>query len=83
MLLGDSSGILIPERRGGRPKLMPHKELEKYLGRYSGLILYVKETEESLYSRICGVRAPIESKKTSLRSFRPIFLLLAICTTNR
>jgi len=55
MLLGDNSGVVMSERRGGRPRLVPHKELEAYLGRYSGLVLYVKETEESIYSRICGV----------------------------
>jgi hypothetical protein len=84
MLLGDNSGIMISERRGGKPKLMPHKELETYLGRYSGLILYVKETEEGLYSRICGVRVNIWTKSKPAHSlFRLIFLLPVIFTVNK
>jgi hypothetical protein len=30
--------------------------MEAYLGRYAGLLLYLKEMDESMYSRFCGVR---------------------------
>lgn len=30
--------------------------METYLGRYAGLLLYLKEMDESVYSRFCGVR---------------------------
>ncbi|EIN14056.1 hypothetical protein PUNSTDRAFT_110196 [Punctularia strigosozonata HHB-11173 SS5] len=53
MLLGDTEGISQPSGRG-RPDIYPHTELENYLGRYSGLLLYLKEMDESAYSRICG-----------------------------
>jgi hypothetical protein len=35
--------------------MMPHRELESYLGRYSGLMLYLREMDESAYGKICGV----------------------------
>ncbi len=38
-----------------RPKVIPHTELEGYLGRYSGLMLYLREMDESVYSKLCGV----------------------------
>lgn len=41
-------------------KLMPvlsrHKAKEEYLGRYSGLILYLKEMDEDKYMKTCAVR---------------------------
>jgi hypothetical protein len=38
------------------PKLPPHSELEDYLGRYAGLMLFVKEIEDQRYQQICAVR---------------------------
>jgi len=55
MLLGDNNGVT----KGGsrrRASMGGHKTLEKYLGRYSGLILYLKEMDEPVYARLCGVR---------------------------
>ena len=33
-----------------------HKELESYLDRYSGLILYMREMDEVVYGKLCAVR---------------------------
>lgn len=38
----------------GRPVTVDHKEFETYLGRYSGLMLYLKEMDESIYGRLCA-----------------------------
>ena len=56
MLLGDSKGIA---KGGGRRRasMTDHKILEKYLGRYSGLILYLKEMDEPMYAKLCAVCA--------------------------
>ena len=32
-----------------------HNELESYLGRYAGLMLYLKEMGEEWYSKVCAV----------------------------
>lgn len=53
LLLGDSNGIIKPSR--GRPTLKLHKDLEAYLGRYSGLMLYLKEMDEAVYEKLCVV----------------------------
>lgn len=54
MLLGDSNGVAkIAGRR--RASMVDHKTLEKYLGRYSGLILYLKEMDEAMYAKLCAV----------------------------
>lgn len=34
---------------------MDHKPLENYLGRYGGLMLYLKEMDESVYGKLCAV----------------------------
>lgn len=38
------------------PKIMSHNELEAYLGRYCGLMLYMREMDESIYGKTCGVK---------------------------
>lgn len=53
LLLADSDGIMKTSR--GRPKLKLHTELETYLGRYSGLMLYLKEMDEGVYEKLCVV----------------------------
>lgn len=53
MLLGNSQGITRPTR--GRPSIADHKPLEGYLGRYGGLMLYLKEMDEVTYGKLCGV----------------------------
>ncbi|KAF8745436.1 Exocyst complex component SEC3 N-terminal PIP2 binding PH, partial [Rhizoctonia solani] len=37
-----------------QPTLHPHTPMEKYLGKYSGLILYLREMDESRYSKVCA-----------------------------
>jgi len=54
MLLGDTNGVTEGTGRH-RASTMDHKTLEKYLGRYSGLILYLREMDEATYARLCAV----------------------------
>ena len=54
MLLGDTSGLL--KGLASRPIAAPHADLEAYLGRYSGLLLYLREMDEPVYSKLCAVR---------------------------
>lgn len=39
----------------GVPVIIDHKSFESYIGRYCGLILYLKEMDESVYAKICAV----------------------------
>ena len=61
MLLGKNNGVEGIEK--GRPVIIQHESLEAYLGRYSGLMLYLKEMDEDKYSKICAVRFPVTGKK--------------------
>lgn len=54
MVLDGNNGIIKPSR--GRPVIKSHKDMEAYLGRYSPLLLYLKEMDESMYSKSCAVR---------------------------
>ena len=54
MLLGDSNGVVKSPQ--GKLTLMNHKSMETYLGRYSGLLLYLKEMDEAVYAKLCAVR---------------------------
>ncbi|KAK0464997.1 exocyst complex component Sec3-domain-containing protein [Desarmillaria tabescens] len=53
LLLGDSDGLTKTDRRG-IPTINLHTELENYLGRYSGLMLYLKEMDEAVYAKLCA-----------------------------
>ncbi|EJD03708.1 uncharacterized protein FOMMEDRAFT_82797 [Fomitiporia mediterranea MF3/22] len=53
LLLGDTNG-LISSSEMGRLVIVGHKRLEDYLGRYCGLMLYMKEMDEARYSKICA-----------------------------
>ncbi|KAI0048330.1 hypothetical protein FA95DRAFT_1490994 [Auriscalpium vulgare] len=53
MLLGDSKGLNKPNGRG-RITIQKHGDMETYLGRYSGLILYLKEMDETAYGKLCA-----------------------------
>lgn len=53
MLLGDNNGVVKSSR--GRPALKDHRSLETYLERYRGLLLYLKEMDESSYAKLCAV----------------------------
>lgn len=55
LLLGDSTGLTAPDVRGARPVPTSHQELEAYFDRYSGLMLYLKEMDESIYAKLCAV----------------------------
>ena len=35
--------------------MVDHKPLEAYLGRYGGLMLYLKEMDETTYGKLCAV----------------------------
>jgi hypothetical protein len=54
MLLGDSNGL---SKSGGRGRtvIKSHKDMENYLDRYCGLILYMKEMDEVTYGKLCAV----------------------------
>ncbi|KAI0322704.1 exocyst complex component Sec3-domain-containing protein [Amylostereum chailletii] len=52
MLLGDSNGLTVKSR--SRVAIKNHQDMETYLGRYSGLILYLKEMDEGVYARLCA-----------------------------
>jgi len=54
MLLGDNNGVTKTTNRH-RASMVDHKTLGKYLGRYSGLILYLKEMDEAVYAKLCAV----------------------------
>ncbi|KAI0286899.1 exocyst complex component Sec3-domain-containing protein [Russula aff. rugulosa BPL654] len=73
LLLGDSNGLSNPGGRG-RPEIKSHKDLENHLARYSGLILYMKEMDESTYGKLCAAYFSAASQlhntqTTSLLSF--------------
>ncbi|OAX44413.1 hypothetical protein K503DRAFT_706401 [Rhizopogon vinicolor AM-OR11-026] len=52
IVLDTTNGIVKPSR--GRPVIKSHKDMEAYLGRYAGLLLYLKEMDESIYSKSCA-----------------------------
>ncbi|KAF8167736.1 exocyst complex component, sec3 subunit [Crassisporium funariophilum] len=52
LLLGDTSGLV--KSSGSRTTAIPHRDIESYLGRYAGLMLYLREMDESIYSRLCA-----------------------------
>ncbi|KAL1748585.1 exocyst complex component Sec3-domain-containing protein [Schizophyllum fasciatum] len=67
MLLGDYSGVL---RNNGRLSIVPHTEMEQYLGRYAGLMLYLKEMDEAIYGKLCATyfSAASELHSTQVRA---------------
>lgn len=49
-------------KRGSKPslKLHSHESMEKYLERYCGLTLFIKEIDEARYQQLCAVEfAPL------------------------
>lgn len=63
MLLGDNDGIA--NRDGGRQaSITSHQQMEKYLGRYAALVLYLKEMDESTYAKLCAVSGCMYKCKT-------------------
>ncbi|KAG9085481.1 hypothetical protein FRC06_003583, partial [Ceratobasidium sp. 370] len=37
-----------------QPAILPHKPMEEYLGKYCGLMLYLREMDEGRYSKVCA-----------------------------
>ncbi|KAG9118905.1 hypothetical protein FRC07_006334 [Ceratobasidium sp. 392] len=37
-----------------QPTILPHKPMEDYLGKYCGLMLYLREMDEGRYSKVCA-----------------------------
>jgi exocyst complex component 1 len=56
MTLDDIDGLTKPSNKG-RPSILNHIDMEQYLGRYAGLMLYLKEMDEGVYAKLCAVRA--------------------------
>ncbi|KAG6889916.1 hypothetical protein C0992_003620 [Termitomyces sp. T32_za158] len=54
LLLNDTKGIKSASGRN-KPTLVSHEGMETYLGRYSGLVLYLKEMDETVYAKLCAV----------------------------
>jgi hypothetical protein len=54
MLLGTTDGVM--EGLRGRLVVIGHQKVEVFLGRHSGLLLYLREMDEPMYTRLCGVR---------------------------
>ncbi|KAI0715395.1 exocyst complex component Sec3-domain-containing protein [Earliella scabrosa] len=52
MLLGDDNGVVKASRN--RIIIKDHRNFETYLERYRGLLLYLKEMDESAYAKICA-----------------------------
>ncbi|KAJ7225687.1 exocyst complex component sec3 subunit [Mycena pura] len=52
MLLGSTDGLKKESR--GRVSVILHQDLEQYLGRYAGLMLYLKEMDEKVYAKLCA-----------------------------
>ncbi|KAH7930560.1 hypothetical protein BV22DRAFT_1101736 [Leucogyrophana mollusca] len=53
LILEGNDGLNKPAGRG-RPSIVNHQEMESYLGRYAGLLLYLKEMDEAVYSKFCA-----------------------------
>ena len=63
LLLKGGDGI---ELRNDKPVIVSHSDLEGYLGRYCGLMLYLKEMEEIKYSKVCAVSVHPSGMCTSI-----------------
>jgi hypothetical protein len=73
ILLGGTSGVA--NSRDSRPIAIPHTDLESYLGRYAGLMLYIREMDENIYSKICAVFRIYHSRMFSHK----LSLVLLLC----
>lgn len=54
MILDDNNGLTKISGKG-RPAIISHQDMEQYLGRYAGLMLYLKEMDEGVYAKLCAV----------------------------
>ncbi|KAJ7102098.1 exocyst complex component sec3 subunit [Mycena belliarum] len=53
MLLGKTDGLTKTDGRS-QPSMIMHQDIEQYLGRYAGLMLYLKELDEKVYAKLCA-----------------------------
>ncbi|KAF9015545.1 exocyst complex component, sec3 subunit [Cyathus striatus] len=76
LLLGDSNGLT--KASGGRLVIVQHQDIETYLGRYAGLMLYLKEMDESIYGRLCAAyfSAASELHSTQVRTLFSSYMTL-------
>lgn len=55
-LLGNSAGAKAGNKFGTAiSKLPSHSEMEAYIARYGGLVLYTRDMDEKAYAKICAV----------------------------
>ncbi|KAJ6627091.1 exocyst complex component sec3 subunit [Mycena sp. CBHHK59/15] len=67
MLLGNTDGLTKTDGRS-RPTVIMHQDIEQYLGRYAGLMLYLKELDEKVYAKLCA-RTPQRQIKALLSTY--------------
>jgi hypothetical protein len=65
MILDDNDGLTKPSNNS-RSSILNHLDMEQYLGRYAGLMLYLKEMDEGIYAKLCAVRAKTVAQTHSL-----------------
>jgi hypothetical protein len=53
MILDDNNGLAKISGKD-RPAIINHQDMEQYLGRYAGLMLYLKEMDEGVYAKLCA-----------------------------
>ncbi|KAJ6519655.1 exocyst complex component sec3 subunit [Mycena sanguinolenta] len=76
MVLGSTEGLTKEGR--GRPRIAMHQELEQYLGRYAGLMLYLKEMDEKVYAKLCAsyFSAASELHNTQIKALMSTYINL-------
>jgi hypothetical protein len=82
LILEDSNGINRPKGRR-RPVIANHQSMESYLGRYAGLLLYLKEMDEAVYSKFCAVSFLNRACNVKFMSSRHIFRQSATSTATK
>ncbi|KAJ7275209.1 exocyst complex component sec3 subunit [Mycena haematopus] len=76
MVLGSTEGLAKESR--SRPSILMHQELEQYLGRYAGLMLYLKEMDEKVYAKLCAsyFSAASELHNTQIKALMSAYITL-------
>lgn len=82
LLLEQNNGVA-PLGEKGRLVVVNHQQIEAYLGRYCGLMLYLKEMDENKYSKVCAVSSSVMTTGNHLTLCRHTFLLRAISIQSR
>ncbi|KAH7885936.1 exocyst complex component Sec3-domain-containing protein [Phlebopus sp. FC_14] len=60
-LILESNAAISRQKGRGRPAIVDHQSMESYLGRYAGLLLYLKEMGEGMYSKFCAAYFSVAS----------------------